>query len=151
MHLIASFAFQKNNNPSLAIPNPPKRSKSRSPSPQPPISNSQISTVLARLAEASEELRRYQRICDDEKDRDRMRRGGIRRAASTENDNDPNSRPSTRLNRHSQNGGSLYRKSLSLDQSMQAEQQQVFSFMFMFMFRYLTTFLILPDDLEAGR
>lgn len=80
-----------------------------------------------------------------------MRRGGIRRAASTENDNDPNSRPSTRLNRHSQNGGSLYRKSLSLDQSMQAEQQQVFSFMFMFMFRYLTTFLILPDDLEAGR
>ncbi|XP_053677295.1 myosin-2 heavy chain [Anopheles nili] len=106
------------------IPTPPMRHKSPSPGPagtsQPQQS---ISTVLARLAEASEDLRRYQRMCDEEKDRERARRGGMRRAASQENDavheNSPG-RPVARLNR---NGGSLYRKSLSLDQSMQAEQQ----------------------------
>lgn len=85
----------------------------------------QISTVLARLAEASDELRRYQRLCDDEKERDRARRSGMRRAASQEGDGldvNPRDRPIARLNRSSH--GSLYRKSLSLDQSMQAEQQQ---------------------------
>jgi len=71
-------------------------------------------------------LRRYQQLCDEEKERERNRKSGMRRAASQENENaiegrDPN-RPIARLNRSSQ--GSLYRKSLSLDQSMQAEQQQ---------------------------
>nr|XP_040235446.2 myosin heavy chain, non-muscle [Anopheles coluzzii]XP_040235447.2 myosin heavy chain, non-muscle [Anopheles coluzzii] len=107
------------------IPTPPMRHKSPSPGPggaaQPPQQS--ISTVLARLADASEDLRRYQRMCDEEKDRERARRGGMRRAASQENDamheNVPG-RPVMRVNR---NGGSLYRKSLSLDQSMQAEQQ----------------------------
>lgn len=86
----------------------------------------QISTVLARLAEASDELRRYQRLCDEERERDRARRSGMRRAASQEAENglDNNTnRPIARLNRSSH--GSLYRKSLSLDQSMQAEQQQM--------------------------
>lgn len=86
----------------------------------------QISTVLARLAEASDELRRYQRLCDEEKERDKARRSGMRRAASQETENgiDGNaSRPIARINRSSH--GSLYRKSLSLDQSMQAEQQQM--------------------------
>lgn len=86
----------------------------------------QISTVLARLAEASDELRRYQRLCDEEKERDRARRSGMRRAASQETENgiDNNTnRPIARLNRSTH--GSLYRKSLSLDQSMQAEQQQI--------------------------
>lgn len=85
----------------------------------------QISTVLARLAEASDELRRYQRLCDEERERDRARRGGMRRAASQENENGIEgnmNRPIARLNRSSH--GSLYRKSLSLDQSMQGEQQQ---------------------------
>ena len=111
------------------IPTPPRRSKSRSPSPGPGDETRQlpISTVLARLAEASEELRRYQRFCDDERDRDRVRRSGMRRAASTENDNilevNPN-RPILRVQRPG-GPGSLYRKSLSLDQSMQAEQAGV--------------------------
>lgn len=121
--------FQKaeaahSNSTTLSIPNAPQRSKSRSPSPA-PAPTMQISQVLARLAEASDELRRYQRLCDEEKDRDRVRRGGMRRAASTENDNgiDSNTnRPIARMNRASH--GSLYRKSLSLDQSMQGEQQQ---------------------------
>lgn len=86
----------------------------------------QLSTVLARLAEASDELRRYQRMCDEEKERERARRGGMRRAASQETENGLESnmnRPIARLNRSSH--GSLYRKSLSLDQSMQGEQQQM--------------------------
>uniref|UniRef100_A0A1B0GKL6 Putative myosin-11 n=1 Tax=Lutzomyia longipalpis TaxID=7200 RepID=A0A1B0GKL6_LUTLO len=100
----------------------PRRSKSRSPSPGPsPI---QISSVLARLAEASEELRRYQRLCEDDRERDRVRRGGMRRAASTEND-ESSSRFSSRVSRSSTQNGSLYRKSLSLDQSMQHEQQMI--------------------------
>lgn len=93
------------------------RSKSRSPSPGPPAI--QISSVLARLAEASEELRKYQRLCEDEKERDKIRRGGMRRAASTENETPEMSRHSMRLSRSSTQNGSLYRKSLSLDQSMQ--------------------------------
>ncbi|XP_058122187.1 myosin-2 heavy chain [Anopheles ziemanni] len=105
------------------IPTPPMRHKSPSPGPGGSQPQQSISTVLVRLAEASEDLRRYQRMCDEEKDRERVRRGGMRRAASQENDaineNTPG-RPAMRLNR---NGGSLYRKSLSLDQSMQAEQQ----------------------------
>uniref|UniRef100_A0A182M105 SOGA coiled-coil domain-containing protein n=1 Tax=Anopheles culicifacies TaxID=139723 RepID=A0A182M105_9DIPT len=105
------------------IPTPPMRHKSPSPGPGGSQPQQSISTVLARLADASEDLRRYQRMCDEEKDRERARRGGMRRAASQENDamheNSPG-RPVLRVNR---NGGSLHRKSLSLDQSMQAEQQ----------------------------
>ncbi|XP_050076426.1 uncharacterized protein LOC126563761 isoform X2 [Anopheles maculipalpis] len=107
------------------IPTPPMRHKSPSPGPGATAQPQQsISTVLARLADASEDLRRYQRMCDEEKDRERARRGGMRRAASQENDtmhdNSP-SRPVLRVNRNG--GSSLHRKSLSLDQSMQAEQQ----------------------------
>ncbi|KAL1376489.1 hypothetical protein pipiens_004377 [Culex pipiens pipiens] len=105
------------------IPTPPMRHKSPSPGPGGATPQPQsITSVLSRLAEASEELRRFQRMCDEEKDRERMRRGGMRRAASQENDSveGHSSRPVMRLNR---NGGSLYKKSLSLDQSLQVEQQ----------------------------
>lgn len=104
-------------------PNKPIRSKSRSPSPGPPAI--QISSVLARLAEASEELRKYQRSCEDEKERDKARRGGMRRAASTENETPELPRHSMRLSRSSTHNGSLYRKSLSLDQSMQHNDQSI--------------------------
>jgi hypothetical protein len=120
---------------SLPIPSPPQRGKSRSPSPSrsttvPPQKLS-LTAVLAQLAEASEDLRKYQRLCEDERDRERVRRTSMRRAVSTENDNGIDSsshRSASRLNRNSQNGGSLYRKSLSLDQSMQQEQTQVYTF-----------------------
>lgn len=78
-----------------------------------------VNQTITRLAEASEELRRYQRICDDERMRERMRRGGMQRAASTEQD-PSDSRP--RLSRHSHNNSSLTRKTLSLDQSLQKDQ-----------------------------
>uniref|UniRef100_A0A182P6F0 SOGA coiled-coil domain-containing protein n=1 Tax=Anopheles epiroticus TaxID=199890 RepID=A0A182P6F0_9DIPT len=106
------------------IPTPPMRHKSPSPGPGGTVPPQQsISTVLARLADASEDLRRYQRMCDEEKDRERARRGGMRRAASQENDAMGEGVPGRPVMRVNRNGGSLYRKSLSLDQSMQAEQQ----------------------------
>ncbi|XP_055710579.1 myosin-10 isoform X2 [Phlebotomus papatasi] len=121
LQIVSSNSHPPANSTHLAPTPLPRRSKSRSPSPGPsPI---QISSVLARLAEASEELRRYQRLCEDDRERDRIRRGGMRRAASTEHD-ESSSRHS-RLSRSSAQNGSLYRKSLSLDQSMQHEQQMI--------------------------
>lgn len=105
----------------------------RSRSPSPTMSSSQIASVLARLAEASEELRKFQRMSEDENERIRLRRG-MRRAASQEND--PHGSTSSigsavssshrngggsRHSRSGQNGGSI-RKSLSLDHSIQNDQ-----------------------------
>lgn len=93
--------------------------KARSPSPSP--ASIQLTTVLGRLAEASDEMRRYQRTCEEERDRERSRRSGsgsMRRAASTESET-PDMPRHSRIVRSSPSNGSLYRKSLSLDQSMQ--------------------------------
>ncbi|XP_023179104.2 myosin-2 heavy chain isoform X2 [Drosophila hydei] len=104
----------------------------RSRSPSPTLSSAQITNVLARLAEASEELRKFQRFNEDEQERSRIRRGNLRRAASQEND--PHGSTSSvasaagsqrgggRLSRNSSNNGSLIRKSLSLDHSIQRDQ-----------------------------
>ncbi|XP_016987469.1 myosin-2 heavy chain isoform X1 [Drosophila rhopaloa] len=111
-------------------PDQPNVRRSRSPSPT--LSSSQITSVLARLAEASEELRKFQRVNEDEQERSRMRRSNLRRAASQEND--PHGSTSSvasaagsqrgggRLSRNSSNNGSLIRKSLSLDHSIQRDQ-----------------------------
>lgn len=105
---------------SLQTPNPPRRSKSRSPSPGP--QTLQISGVLSRLAEAYEELRKYQKINEEEKERDKFRRSGMRRAVSTENDGGDGHTTKSRVSRSNPLNGSLYRKSLSLDQSIHQEQ-----------------------------
>ncbi|XP_068140797.1 LOW QUALITY PROTEIN: myosin heavy chain, cardiac muscle isoform [Drosophila tropicalis] len=107
-----------------------RRSRSRSPSPT--LNSSQITSVLARLAEASEELRKFQRLNEDEQERSRIRRGNLRRAASQENDHHGSTssvasaagsqRGGGRLSRNSSNNGSLIRKSLSLDHSIQRDQ-----------------------------
>ncbi|KAH8409911.1 hypothetical protein KR009_000827 [Drosophila setifemur] len=111
-------------------PEQPNVHRSRSPSPT--LSSSQITTVLARLAEASEELRKFQRLNEDEQERSKLRRGTLRRAASQENDHHGSTssvasgagsqRGVGRLSRNSSNNGSLIRKSLSLDHSMQRDQ-----------------------------
>lgn len=106
----------------------PKRSRSPSPS----MNTSNIGSVLARLAEASEEVRKFQRISEEEHERSRMRRGNLRRAASQENDphgsqssvasaGGSSHRNGSKLSRSGHNG-SLIRKSLSLDQTIQPDQ-----------------------------
>lgn len=113
----------QNNNSNHLTPTPtPRRSKSRSPSPGP--KTTQISGVLSRLAEAYEELKNFQKLNEDENNRERLRRGPMRRAASTENENE-GQKSTGRISRSSTHNGSLYRKSLSLDQSMQQEQQNI--------------------------
>lgn len=94
--------------------------RNRSPSPGPNIT--QITSVIARLSETSEELRRYQRICEEEKEREKMRRN-MRRAASTENETPEMQRRSNRLSKSNTHNGSLYRKSLSFDQTTPADQK----------------------------
>ncbi|XP_073824644.1 LOW QUALITY PROTEIN: uncharacterized protein [Musca autumnalis] len=108
-------------------PTAPRRNRSPSPS----MNTSNISGVLARLAEASEEVRKFQRISEEEHERYRMRRNNLRRAASQENDPHGSqssvasaastSRNGTKVSRSGHNG-SLIRKSLSLDHSIQRDQ-----------------------------
>ncbi|XP_067621470.1 myosin heavy chain, cardiac muscle isoform isoform X2 [Eurosta solidaginis] len=106
--------------------------RSRSPSPNGALNNTQIAGALARLAEASEELRKFQRLSEDENERARIRRSNLRRAASQENDPHGSqssvasatgsTRNGPKLSRSSAHNGSLIRKSLSLDHSIQKDQ-----------------------------
>ncbi|XP_065355494.1 golgin subfamily A member 4 isoform X2 [Calliphora vicina] len=110
-------------------PEPISTKRSRSPSPS--MNTSHVGSVLARLAEASDELRKFQRINEEEHERNRMRRGNLRRAASQENDPHGSQssvasaggshRNGSKLSRSGHNG-SLIRKSLSLDHSIQQDQ-----------------------------
>lgn len=103
--------------------------KSRSPSPG-NANTQQLTSVLNRLAEASDELRKHQRSCEEERDRERSLRrsgsngGSMRRAASTDTDT-PDMPRHSRVVRQSPSNGSLYRKSLSLDHSTMMQQQQM--------------------------
>uniref|UniRef100_A0A1A9UYN8 Uncharacterized protein n=1 Tax=Glossina austeni TaxID=7395 RepID=A0A1A9UYN8_GLOAU len=102
----------------------------RSRSPSPSLNTLNIGNMLARLAEASEEFRKFQRINEEEHERSRLRRN-LRRAASQENDTHGSQssvasamslqRNGVKLSRTTTNG-SVMRKSLSLDQSIQRDQ-----------------------------
>ncbi|KAH8305458.1 hypothetical protein KR018_006130 [Drosophila ironensis] len=130
LKMVGSGASSRSGFDNSLRPEQPNVRRSRSPSPT--LSSSQITSVLARLAEASEELRKFQRLNEDEQERTRMRRGNLRRAASQENDHHGSTssvasaagsqRGSGRLSRNSSNNGSLIRKSLSLDHSIQRDQ-----------------------------
>uniref|UniRef100_A0A1I8NS90 Uncharacterized protein n=1 Tax=Stomoxys calcitrans TaxID=35570 RepID=A0A1I8NS90_STOCA len=110
-------------------PEPSAARRNRSPSPS--MNTSHVSSVLARLAEASEDMRKFQRVNEEEHERYRMRRSNLRRAASQENDphgsqssvasSASTQRISTKISRSGHNG-SLIRKSLSLDHSIQKDQ-----------------------------
>lgn len=118
------------------VTEPSMRRRSRSPSPLHTGNASKIVSLIGRLSDTSEELRKFQKISEEDRDRARMRRGSLRRAASQEND--PHGSQSSvtsvgstssiqRTNgskppRHNHHNGQLIRKSLSLDQSMQKDQ-----------------------------
>ncbi|KAF4522420.1 hypothetical protein B566_EDAN007670 [Ephemera danica] len=122
----------------LSLPVPPKRTKgprsresspgmerkdySREPSVGAEDRKQQMHSTLVRLTEATNELRKYQRLGEEEKDRERARRTlGFRRAASTEAEPPPsegqNKLRSQKANGSSNKKGSLFRKSLSLEQT----------------------------------
>lgn len=97
-----------------------KTKSRRSKSPSPSLVNKkppQVSGIVSRLADAYDELKKYQKLNEDE----RSRRSYMRRAASTETD-EGESGGTHRRGRGRMHNGSLYRKSLSLDQSIHQDQ-----------------------------
>ncbi|XP_069678529.1 golgin subfamily A member 4 isoform X2 [Periplaneta americana] len=92
----------------------------------------QLQSTVQRLSEVTEELRRFQKLSEEDRERERAKRSlGLRRAASTESDNPPDSslrsKPlgATRSAASVQKKGSLYRKSLSLEQTSGQDQYNI--------------------------
>lgn len=83
----------------------------------------QIANVVGKLIAATEDIRQFQKSFGEDRDR---RRSSMRRTVSIENGVSDNERPPTnRLPRSSTQNGSLYRKSLSVDQSLTAVNQKI--------------------------
>lgn len=83
----------------------------------------QIASVGGKLIAATEDIRQFQKSFGEDRDR---RRSSMRRAVSTENGVSDSERPPTnRIPRSSTQNGSLYRKSLSVDQSLTAQNQKI--------------------------
>nr|CAD7599136.1 unnamed protein product [Timema genevievae] len=148
MGMAPDLFIQKQKTSGLAAvttPTPPRRlrgSKSRESSPglekkefkkeSSVDRNDQLRTTVQRLAEATDELKVYQRLSEEERDKERAKRAlGFRRAASTESENPPLG-PELRKKKVSNGSrstgtkqGSLYRKSLSLEQTSAQQDQSI--------------------------
>lgn len=85
------------------------------------MSDGTITSIINRLSEVSDEVRRQQRMYEEERDREKMRRS-MRRAASTENETPEMQRRAHRLSKSATHNGSLFRKSLSFDQTVGGDQ-----------------------------
>ncbi|KAK9708527.1 Protein SOGA [Popillia japonica] len=88
----------------------------------------QFKSTLHRLVEAADELKRFQKLGEEDRERERIKRVmGMRRATSTEHDNtDINARKRN----YSKNGSSssttsLHRRSLSLEQTSVIQEQNI--------------------------
>lgn len=117
-------------------PTPPRRikgSKSRETSPALEFTKesslvgddkkAKVQSTMQRLVDVTEELKRFQRQSEDERERDRIKRAlGMRRATSTEHDNTDSNKYNRTFVRNGNTGSSLHRKSLSLEQTTQQEQ-----------------------------
>ncbi|KYB29625.1 hypothetical protein TcasGA2_TC013627 [Tribolium castaneum] len=110
-------------------PTPPRRSrssKSRETSPaierresslSPEDKQQEIQNMMLKLANTAEDLRRLQKLTEDEYERERIKRSmGMRRATSTEHENVSESRYKSYQKRKTD--GSLHRKSLSLEHTI---------------------------------
>lgn len=87
----------------------------------------QIGNIVGRLVAASDDIRQFQKSFSEDRDRERMRRNSMRRAISIENGvSDSEQRPpAIRTSRMSTQNGNLYRKSLSVDQSLSNQNQKI--------------------------
>ncbi|XP_052122837.1 uncharacterized protein LOC113212291 isoform X2 [Frankliniella occidentalis] len=141
------LSYRRGSSQALGTPTPPVRLKgpksressplterkdySREQSQSRDDSKGNMQSTLQRLIEVTDELRRYQRADSQDRDRERARRVlGIRRAASTESDTaaevpaETRSKPSVgRGGAGLQRKGSLLRKTLSLEQTSNANEQ----------------------------
>ncbi|CAH1255951.1 unnamed protein product [Diabrotica balteata] len=132
---LAPELFFSRENEAPYTPTPPRRTKSKSRESSPALERretsmgpeekqQQIQYIMQRLVHTTEDLRRLQRFSEDDAERERVRRSmGIRRATSTEHDTvifrnkTPQIRKSSAFSQ-----GSLKRKSISLEHTIQTEQ-----------------------------
>lgn len=88
----------------------------------------QIGNLIGRLVSASNDIRQFQKSFGEDRERERLRRNSLRRAVSIENGVTSDNERSIggRLSKSStQNGGMLYRKSLSVDQSLGGQNSKL--------------------------
>ncbi|XP_066255061.1 putative leucine-rich repeat-containing protein DDB_G0290503 isoform X1 [Euwallacea similis] len=135
--LAPELFFSKEEEDTRYTPTPPRRtkSKSRESSPVTGVRGSslgpedkqqRIQGVMQMLVQGTEDLRRMQKHNEDEEERERLRRSGMRRATSTEAEQVGSarySRSTVKKVSSLERQGSLYRKSLSLEHNLQAEQK----------------------------
>lgn len=93
--------------------------------PEPPANMEEVGNLIGRLMAASEDIRQFQKSFGEDRDRERMRRNSMRRATSIENGVSDNERSTGRLSKLSTLNGSLYRKSLSVDQSLGGQNSKI--------------------------
>ncbi|KAJ8966493.1 hypothetical protein NQ314_003502, partial [Rhamnusium bicolor] len=134
---LAPELFFSKDNEAPYTPTPPRRTKSKSRETSPALDKretslapeekqQQIQYIMQRLVHTTEELRRLQRLSEEEVERERIRRAmGTRRATSTEHENLSDSRYSKPYLRKASvsSHSSLKRKSLSLEHTTQVEQK----------------------------
>lgn len=83
----------------------------------------QIASVVGKLVITTEDIRQFQKNIGEDREK---RRNSMRRSVSIENGVSDNERPPTnRTSRLSTQNGSLYRKSLSVDQSLTGQNQNI--------------------------
>lgn len=92
-----------------------------------PVNIEQIGNLIGRLVAASNDIRQFQKSFGDDREKDRLRRNSIRRAVSIENGVTSDNERSIggRLSKSSTHNGSLYRKSLSVDQSLGGQNPKI--------------------------
>ncbi|XP_017771201.1 PREDICTED: myosin-2 heavy chain isoform X2 [Nicrophorus vespilloides] len=140
LQLVPELLRGKEKDPSTYTPTPPKRTKSKSRESSPGMERkdysressiiredkrTQVQSTLERLVDATDELKRFQRLSEEDRERERMKRQmGMRRATSTENDKLSNngSTPSRKLVRKDSN---LHRKSLSLEHTASMQDHNI--------------------------
>lgn len=91
-----------------------------------PVNLEQIGNLIGRLVAASNDIRQFQKSFGEDRDRERVRRNSLRRAVSIENGVTSDNERSIGGGRSSKsNGGMLYRKSLSVDQSLGGQNPKI--------------------------
>ncbi|RZC34944.1 leucine-rich repeat-containing protein [Asbolus verrucosus] len=120
-------------------PTPPRRnrsSKSRETSPAierressltPEDKQQEIQSLMLKLVNTAEDLRRIQKATEDEYERERIKRSmGMRRATSTEHENVSESKYGAKTyNKRRSTDGSLHRKSLSLEHTIAQNEPKI--------------------------
>lgn len=92
-----------------------------------PVNIEQIGNLIGRLVAASNDIRQFQKNFGEDRDKERVRRNSIRRAISIENGVTSDNERSIggRLSKSSTQNGNLYRKSLSVDQSLGGQNSKL--------------------------